>query len=55
MGNYKTIEKYSDELEKETKRNCDEFINKIQNVYKVDCLEIGRDAAAAFGRNSETD
>lgn len=55
MINPKTVEKYSHELEEQTKKSCDEFIDKMQNQYKVDCLELGRDAAAAFGRNPKTD
>jgi len=55
MGNPKTVEKYIQELEGETKGKCNEFINKMQNEYKVDCLELGRVAAATFGRNPETD
>jgi len=55
MKNPKTIEKYYHELEAETEEKCNAFINKMQNEYKTDCLELGRDAAAAFGRNPETD
>ena len=55
MINPKTVEKYTHELEEETKKRCNEFIYKMQNEYKVDCLELGRDAAATFGRNPETD
>ncbi|MBU3191486.1 Ger(x)C family spore germination protein [Clostridium bowmanii] len=55
MTNPETIAKYTHELEEETKKRCNEFINKMQNGYKTDCLELGRDAAAAFGRNLETD
>lgn len=55
QGNSKTVEKFSHELEEETKKNCDEFIKKMQNEYKLDCLELGRDAAASFGRNKGTD
>ncbi len=55
MINTKTVDKYSHELEEQTKKRCYEFINKMQKDYKVDCLELGRDAAAAFGRNPETD
>ena len=54
MGNAKTVEAYSHKLEEETEKNCYEFINKMQNEYKVDCLELGRDAAATFGRNPQT-
>lgn len=55
MRNTKTLKEYSHKLEEETKKNCYEFINKMQKVYKVDCLELGRDAAATFGRNPQTD
>jgi Ger(x)C family germination protein len=55
MINPKTVDTYSHELEKQTKARCYEFISKMQNEYKTDCLELGRDAAATFGRNPETD
>ena len=55
MKNPKTVDMYSHELEEQTKARCYDFINKMQNEYKVDCLELGRDAAATFGRNPETD
>lgn len=55
MINTKTVEKYSHELEEETEKRCNEFIDKMQNQYKVDCLELGREAAATFGRNPKTD
>ena len=55
MINPKTVEKYSHELEEQTEERCNEFINKMQNEYKIDCLELGRVAAATFGRNPETD
>lgn len=55
MENPITVEKYCHELEGQTKKNCNDFIYKMQNQYKVDCLELGRDAAATFGRNPETD
>lgn len=55
MSNPKTVEKYTHELEEKTKQRCYEFIYKMQNKYKVDCLELGRVAAATFGRNPETD
>ncbi|MBU3143663.1 Ger(x)C family spore germination protein [Clostridium sp. CF012] len=55
MINPKTVEKYSHELEEQTKKRCNEFINKMQNQYKTDCLELGRNAAATFGRNPEID
>jgi Ger(x)C family germination protein len=55
MKDPKTVKKYTDELEADTKKRCNQFIAKMQKEYKTDCLELGRDAAATFGRNSETD
>jgi Ger(x)C family germination protein len=55
LENEKTLEKYTTELEAETQKRCNEFIYKMQNEYKTDCLELGRDAAATFGRNKEID
>ncbi|MGH4120575.1 Ger(x)C family spore germination protein [Clostridium sp.] len=55
MINTKTVDKYSQELEEQTKKSCNDFINKMQNEYKVDCLELGRVAAATYGRNPDTD
>ncbi|MGK0467090.1 MAG: Ger(x)C family germination protein [Clostridium sp.] len=55
MINTKTVDKYSQELEEQTKKRCNDFINKMQNEYKVDCLELGRVAASTYGRNPETD
>ncbi|MDP4179223.1 MAG: Ger(x)C family spore germination C-terminal domain-containing protein, partial [Bacillota bacterium] len=34
---------------------CEEFINKMKTDYKVDCLELGRVAAAKYGRRTGTD
>jgi Ger(x)C family germination protein len=55
LENEKTLEKYTAELEEETQKRCNEFIYKMQNDYKTDCLELGRDAAATFGRNNKID
>lgn len=55
MINPKTVENYTHELEEQTIKSFNEFISKMQNEYKMDCLELGRDAAATFGRNPEID
>lgn len=44
--------KLEDKLSQKLKKNCDEFINKMKSEYKTDCLELGRIAAAKFGRNT---
>lgn len=42
-------------LEKEVEKKCGEFINKMQNEYKVDCLELGMYASAKYGRDTGVD
>lgn len=37
------------------KRNSEAFIKKMKNEIKVDCLELGRVAAAKYGRRTGTD
>lgn len=37
------------------KKQCNEFISKMKNEYKVDCLELGRVAAAKYGRRTGVD
>jgi hypothetical protein len=34
---------------------CMDFIGKMQSQYKIDVLELGRVAAANFGRGTGTD
>lgn len=48
----KTFEKL---MEEHVKKQCDEFIIKMKNEYKVDCLELGRVAASKYGRRTGTD
>lgn len=59
---YKNIEQDEDIMKKLEKdmgeyitANCEEMIKKIQNDYKIDCLELGRQAAAKYGRDTGTD
>lgn len=41
-----------DELASSIKVSCEDFIKKMQEEYKVDLLELGRVAAAKYGRGS---
>lgn len=36
-------------------KQCNEFINTMKSKYKVDCLELGRVAAATYGRRKGID
>lgn len=39
----------------EVKKKCDDFIIKMKTEYKVDCLQLGRVAAAKYGRHTGVD
>jgi len=51
--------KKNDEFNKvmadKVKKNCNDFINKMKNEYKVDCLQLGQIAAAKYGRQTGVD
>ncbi|MCY6355149.1 Ger(x)C family spore germination protein [Clostridium sp. ZS2-4] len=47
--------KFINDIEKKTTETCYEFIDKMQNDYKIDCLALGTVAAAKYGRHTETD
>lgn len=47
--------KYEDNMAKELEHICSEFIKKMQEEYCIDCLELGRIAAAKYGRNTRVD
>jgi len=59
---YKDLQKdpkKNDEFDKvmseEVKKNCNDFIIKMKNQYKVDCLQLGQIAAAKYGRQTGVD
>lgn len=43
------------DMEKELEEKCTDFIGKMQKEYKTDFLELGRVAAAKYGRQKEKD
>lgn len=47
--------KLEKEFETKIQKECKEFISKMQKVYKIDCLELGRIAASKYGRDTGTD
>lgn len=51
----KIIKEYENAIEAKIKKQCEDFIYKMQNEYKIDCLEIGKEACAKFGRGTGTD
>lgn len=44
-----------EQLSKHIKVECENYLQKIKSAYKVDCLELGRIAAAKYGRDTGTD
>lgn len=49
------ISKLEKDLAKQTEKQCEGFIERMQKEYKVDCLELGRVACAKYGRDSGVD
>lgn len=49
------IHNFEKSLEKDTEKKCNGLIDKMQNEYKIDCLELGRVAAAKYGRGTGVD
>jgi len=53
--NGKTKKELEKALSKDVEKKCSEFINKMQNEYKIDCLELGMYAASKYGRDTGVD
>lgn len=47
--------KFESDMKKQIEKMCYNFLEKLQNEYKIDSLELGRVAAAKYGRNKEVD
>lgn len=55
ISNPKTMNKFKAELSEQVKKQCNEFILKMQNEYEFDCLQLGQIAVAKYGRHSGVD
>lgn len=53
--NMEGVRKFEEDMEDYVESECDKFINKMKTEIKVDCLELGRIAAATYGRRTGTD
>lgn len=42
-------------MSEQVKKKCNDFIIKMKNEYKVDCLQLGEVAAAKYGRQTGVD
>ena len=49
------IKKFEDDMAKQVKEMCTEFLDKMKNKYKLDCLQLGWVAAAKYGRDTGVD
>lgn len=49
------IKEFEEAMSKSVEESCKEFLNKMQNEYKIDTLELGRVAAAKYGREKDVD
>jgi len=54
-GDSKVKEKFEKDMAKATEKMCMDFIGKMQSDYKIDVLDLGRVAAATYGRGTKTD
>jgi len=46
---------FDERMAEEVKNQCNDFIVKMKNQYKVDCLDLGQVAAAKYGRQTGLD
>ncbi|MGH4140175.1 Ger(x)C family spore germination protein [Clostridium sp.] len=54
-GDINKRKEFEKDMEKSIEKECDEFIKTMKSDYKVDCLALGREAAAKYGRNKNID
>ncbi|MGH4140178.1 Ger(x)C family spore germination protein [Clostridium sp.] len=47
--------KFEELMEKKIEKMCYGFLDKMKNVYKIDCLNLGMIAAAKYGRETGVD
>ncbi|MGV8984204.1 Ger(x)C family spore germination protein [Clostridium sp.] len=46
---------FEKDMQKSIEKQCDDFIKIMKGDYKVDCLSLGREAAAKYGRQKSID
>ncbi|MDW8802813.1 Ger(x)C family spore germination protein [Clostridium sp. A1-XYC3] len=55
MKDPKTVAAFEKNMADDIKANCNEFISKMKNQYKLDCLDLGRVATAKYGKDTGAD
>lgn len=53
--NPKEIKEFEKDMAEKIQKQCKEFIRKMQRVYKLDCLELGKIAVTKQGRGTGVD
>ncbi|WP_343769023.1 Ger(x)C family spore germination protein [Clostridium malenominatum] len=51
----KVLKEFEEEMEKQVEKKCMNFINKAKDNYPVDVLDLGKVAAAKYGRGKDID
>ena len=46
---------FEKDMAKSIEKQCDDFIKIMKNDYKIDCIALGREAAAKYGRQKNID
>ncbi|GIM28255.1 hypothetical protein CPJCM30710_09210 [Clostridium polyendosporum] len=54
-GDTKVLKKFEENMKISVEKMCSDFIDKIKGEYKVDVLDLGRVAAAKYGRRTGVD
>lgn len=54
-GDVKQLKRFEEDMKSNVEKNCNEIINKVKNEHKVDFLDLGRVAAAKYGRGTGVD
>ena len=55
MKDIKKKKEFEKDMAKSIEKQCDDFIKIMKNDYKIDCLGLGREAAAKYGRQKVID
>ncbi|MBU3129249.1 Ger(x)C family spore germination protein [Clostridium tagluense] len=55
IKNINIQKEFEKEMAKSIESQCYDFIKRMQNDYKIDCIELGREAAAKYGRQKGID
>jgi Ger(x)C family germination protein len=50
-----SVKEFEERMGKKIEKMCNDFLEKMKNVYKIDCLNLGMYAAAKYGRETGVD